>query len=39
MHGIELKSGINNCHWNTKGKCTNDLKKIIHKGVVELNEN
>jgi len=23
MHGIELKSGVNNCYWNTKGKCTN----------------
>ena len=23
MNGIELKSGVNNCHWNTKGKCTN----------------
>lgn len=23
MYGIELKSGVNNCHWNVKGKCTN----------------
>lgn len=21
MNGIELKSGINDCHWNTDGKC------------------
>lgn len=23
MHGIELKSGVNNCYWNIEGKCTN----------------
>jgi len=23
MHGIKIKSGVNNCHWNIKGKCTN----------------
>jgi hypothetical protein len=23
MHGIELKSGVNNCYWNINGKCTN----------------
>ena len=23
MHGIDLKSGVNNCHWNVTGKCTN----------------
>ena len=23
MHGIELKSGINNCFWNIVGYCTN----------------
>ena len=22
MHGIELKSGVNNCYWNVDGKCT-----------------
>lgn len=24
MHGIGLKSGVNNCRWNIKGKCTNE---------------
>jgi hypothetical protein len=23
MHGIELQSGVNDCFWNFKGKCTN----------------
>lgn len=23
MHGIQIKSGVNNCYWNTSGKCTN----------------
>lgn len=23
MNGIRLESGINNCHWNVGGKCTN----------------
>ena len=23
MYGIKLGSGINNCHWNVDGKCTN----------------
>ena len=23
MNGIELKSGVNNCHWNIEGKCCN----------------
>lgn len=23
MNGIELKSGVNNCHWNVDGKYTN----------------
>ena len=23
MHGIKLESGINDCHWNIVGKCTN----------------
>jgi len=23
MHGMKIESGINNCHWNTEGKCTN----------------
>jgi len=23
MHGIELAGGVNNCYWNTEGKCTN----------------
>jgi hypothetical protein len=28
MNGIELKSGINNCYWNIKGKCTSyDITK------------
>lgn len=22
MHGIEIKSGVNNCRWNIGGKCT-----------------
>jgi len=25
MNGIEIKSGVNNCYWNIKGKCTNHL--------------
>ncbi len=25
MHGIELKSGVNHCEWNIKGRCTNAL--------------
>lgn len=25
MHGILLESGVNNCYWNIKGKCTNKL--------------
>lgn len=25
MHGIPLESGINNCYWNIKGKCTNPI--------------
>ena len=24
MNGIKLEAGINNCHWNTDGKCTNE---------------
>ena len=23
MNGIKLEGGINNCHWNIDGKCTN----------------
>lgn len=22
MHGIELKSGVNDCYWNFEGRCT-----------------
>jgi hypothetical protein len=25
MHGIKLKTGVNDCHWNINGKCTNKL--------------
>lgn len=23
MNGIPLKSGVNHCHWNVDGRCTN----------------
>ena len=23
MNGIGIKSGVNDCHWNLEGKCTN----------------
>lgn len=29
MYRIKLESGVNNCHWNIEGKCTNkDVTRI-----------
>ncbi len=30
MHGIELKSGHNDCYWNFEGRCTH--KRTYHDG-------
>ena len=34
MHGIEIKSGVNNYHWNIEGRCTNPVvtRNKITKG-------
>lgn len=34
MNGIEIKSGVNNCEWNIKGKCTN--KKITRAKISKI---
>lgn len=36
MHGIELKSGVNNCYWNIDGKCTNP--KITKEKVIGFHD-
>ena len=33
MHGIELKSGHNDCYWNYRGRCTHDS---THHGLQKL---
>lgn len=37
MHGIKVKSGVNNCYYNTKGKCTNVkvTRNPIQKGFTQ----